>query len=133
MALGRLELGEIETTSYDDPTLNCEIFIKFRHPTEGEIYGSFSAVGITLDAEAGTLVPAGGGLLDGITSREEANVVLAKMCILGANTDKALVEVEELYRPALVRIGAYLRSASGASEEEGKPSDPPASGPTSES
>jgi hypothetical protein len=116
MALGRLELGEVELTSYDDPVLGAEVKIKFRHATKGELFGTVAEAGLALD-EKGELVKGADGGFSMLAKNEEADILLAHLCIL----DSDPIVAADIYRPALVAIGNYIRESGSLGEEEGKP------------
>lgn len=113
MALGRLQLGDVEQTGYD--ARNGEsVDISFRHATKGELNHSLAQQGISLDEEGSALIEDGNpfGLMAAL---ENADVELAKLCIT-----ESTVGVAEIEREILVQIGEYLREKAAPSEDEGK-------------
>lgn len=132
MSLARLELGEVETTYYLDPTRSNErIDITFRHATEGELTRSYAQAG--LDYKDGEVKAIGSeSTFEAGARLEDANIILAQTCILSAAgaTSGEKFEAKHLYKPALVHIGKYLRESGDLSDAEKKASAPPASGPT---
>ena len=112
MSIGRLELGEVEQTSFVDPINGEEIAISFRHATPGEIFGTLSDAGLSVDESTGD-VSSKNGALGVLCEVEEANILLASRCIIHSSRPVT-------YRPALVEIGKYLREQSSIGDDEGK-------------
>lgn len=131
MSLARLELGEVETADYPDPTRHNEkVTITFRHPTEGELSRSYAEAG--LDYKDGEVKAIGSESTFETGARlEDANIRLAEVCILSAvGAISGNIEPKDVYKRALVVIGKYLRESGDLSDDEKKASAPPASGPT---
>ena len=113
MALGRLQLGDIETSGYTARN-GEDVSISFRHPTKGEVHRSFAKQGITV-GEDGSAKSEDGNAFSFMAKLEDADVELAKLCITESS-----IGLSEIERSILVQIGAYLRDAVNVSEDEGK-------------
>jgi hypothetical protein len=119
MALGRLEFGEIETTTYKCPSSGEDVKVCFRHPTDGEKARALADAGIDFDGAGDDtqLVDALDGTALASTEMaarmEQAHINVAKACITSPS-------MEGLYKPAVVAIGQYLFDAASVSKEEGE-------------
>ena len=121
MALGRLEFGELETTTYHCPSVGLDVKVEFRHPTDGERSRALADAGIDFAGEGDTtqLVDAkdGGTLANTeLAARmEQAHINIARACITHPH------DPDDLYKPAVVAIGRYLFDSATVSKEEGEP------------